>query len=64
MSARSRFRSRFTNTEWAIYKAGRCCWQTGSGLPWQTYCRKRSKRGHPFGYCREHAREARDTWGI
>lgn len=49
-------RSRFTDTEWKLYKQGRCSYQTAYGLPWMEWCGKRSKPGHPFGYCREHAR--------
>jgi hypothetical protein len=54
---RGTFRSRFTDTEWAIYKAGRCCWQTAYGTPHIRYCRKRSKRGQRFGFCAQHDRE-------
>jgi hypothetical protein len=57
MTPRDLFRDRFTDDEWRLYKAGKCCWQTAYGMPWMAYCGKRSKRGHPFGYCREHARE-------
>ena len=57
------FRARFTDTEWRIYASGRCCWQTAYGLPWMKFCRKRSKPGQPFGYCREHDRELREQYG-
>jgi hypothetical protein len=33
-------------------KHGLCIWQTGYGLPWMTYCPKKSVVGH---LCREHA---------
>jgi hypothetical protein len=50
-------RARFTTNEWRLYQQGKCCWQTGYGLPGITYCNRRSKPGHPFGYCPKHARE-------
>jgi hypothetical protein len=52
-------RSRFTDTEWALYGRGRCCYQTGYGLPWSQWCGKPSKPGHRFGYCHQHARSGR-----
>jgi len=60
MTVRRKFRNRFTDKEWKIASAGKCCWQTGYGLPWITYCRKPSMPGQPFGYCRQHDRELRE----
>ncbi len=47
---------RFTADQWRLYRQGRCCWQTGDGLPIR-YCGRKSRPRHPFGYCRRHARE-------
>ncbi len=49
--------ARFTADEWRLYRQGKCCWQTGDGLPGIRYCGRKSRPGHPFGYCRRHARE-------
>jgi hypothetical protein len=49
---------RFTDQEADIFHEGRCCWQTGYGLPWTTYCGKKSKPGADFGHCAEHDGEA------
>jgi hypothetical protein len=51
-------RSRFTDHEWALYQAGKCCYQTGYGLPWMTWCERPSVPGHPLGYCATHAEES------
>jgi hypothetical protein len=56
-AARRLFRSRFTDTEWAIYISGRCCWQISYGTPHMSWCEQPSQPGHPFGYCAGHARE-------
>jgi hypothetical protein len=50
-------RSRFTDHEWALYQAGRCCYQTAYGLPWSAWCEQPRLEDHPLGYCAEHARE-------
>jgi hypothetical protein len=57
-------RSQFTDTEWKLFKAGKCCWQTAYGMPWIRYCKKRSQPGHVYGYCRAHARELAEQYGI
>ena len=57
------FRSRFTDTEWELYEAGKCCWQTAYGLPWMEWCGQPSMPDQQFGYCREHDRELREQGG-
>jgi hypothetical protein len=48
---------RFTEEEAALFRAGRCGWVTGYGLPWTEHCGKRSKPGASFGNCPEHDAE-------
>jgi hypothetical protein len=50
-------RDRFTDTEWAIYCEGQCCYQTAYGLPWSEWCQQPSLPDHPLGYCADHATE-------
>jgi hypothetical protein len=57
MSRRARLRARFTGDEWRLYQQGKCCWQTAYGMPWISYCGRKSEPGHPFGHCSKHARE-------
>jgi hypothetical protein len=56
-------RSTFNDTEWRLYKQGKCCYQTGYGLPWTTYCGRRLSRKNPWGYCKRHAREIVAMYG-
>jgi hypothetical protein len=56
-------RSTFTDTEWRLYKRGRCCWQTAYGMPWIRYCGRKLDRGNPWGYCKRYAREAIEDYG-
>jgi hypothetical protein len=55
--AQEAHRRRFTDHEWQLYLAGKCCYQTAYGLPWSTWCEQPSQGGHPLGYCAEHAPE-------
>lgn len=50
-------RARFTDHEWALYQAGKCCYQTAYGLPWMEFCELPSVPDHPLGYCHNHESE-------
>jgi hypothetical protein len=56
-------RNTFNDTEWQLYKQGKCCWQTAYGMPWISYCGKKLDRGNPWGYCKRHAKEAVEDYG-
>ena len=59
----TRFRARFTDSEWELYEDGKCCWQNAYDMPWIEYCGQPSMPGQLFGYCREHDREMREQGG-
>lgn len=45
---------RFTEEEERLFREGKCCFQTGFGLPWNEYCNTASDPDADFGYCYEH----------
>lgn len=58
------FRDRFTDDEWAFYRARRCCWTVefgnGRGI---RHCGERSARHAPYRYCPDHETERREVEG-
>lgn len=50
-------RARFTDHEWALYQAGKCCYLVAYGLPWMEWCELPSVPDHPLGYCHIHESE-------
>ena len=48
---------RFTEDEVTLFRAGKCPWQTGYGLPWTEYCEAPSRPGASFGHCPLHDEE-------
>lgn len=45
---------KFTEAEAALFRAGKCGWQTVLGMPWMGHCEQPSEPGAPFGYCPRH----------
>jgi hypothetical protein len=48
---------RFTEEEAALFRDGKCGWQTAYGMPGTEYCGQPSQPGASFGHCPEHNEE-------